>query len=163
MYAPEIFSDLLKQLSRVGNQLRIILFSSFKCVFVEYALAKTVNGKNRRSIEINNGIIEKLNRLIAIVIFALCMVGFGVGLAAGFAICNADNDAYTCGSEADLLGDFTVAVIFMTAALGDGVGAIVGSFIKTERWQEAALPASPPVALNVGKDGSVGLVFSLRL
>lgn len=90
-------------------------------------------------------------------------VGFGVGLATGFAICNADRDAHTCGSDADLLGDLTPAVILMTAALGGGVGAIVGSFIKTERWQEAALPAPPPVALSVGKDGSLGLVFSLRL
>lgn len=90
-------------------------------------------------------------------------VGFGVGLAAGFAICNADKDAHTCGSEADLLGDLTGVVILMTAALGGSVGAIVGSFIKTERWQKATLSASPPVALNVGKDGSMGLVFSLRL
>jgi len=43
------------------------------------------------------------------------------------------------------------------------VGAGVGALIKTERWQQAAFPIPPPVALNVGKDGSVRLAFSLRL
>lgn len=90
-------------------------------------------------------------------------VGFGVGLGAGFVICNADKDANTCGSEADLLGDMTAAVVLLMAATGAGIGAIVGSFIKTERWQEGAIPASPPVAVNVGTDGSVQLAFSLRL
>ena len=45
------------------------------------------------------------------------------------------------------------------AILGTGIGAL----IKTERWKEAEFPAPPPVALNVGRDGSVRLAFSLRL
>ncbi len=42
-----------------------------------------------------------------------------------------------------------------------GVGA--GALIKTERWVEGEMPAPAPVALSVGKDGSVRLAFSLRL
>lgn len=90
-------------------------------------------------------------------------VGLGVGLGAGFVICNADKDANTCGSEADLLGDMTAAVVLLTTLLGGGMGAVVGSLIKTERWTEADFPAQPPVTVNVGTDGSVRLVFSLRL
>lgn len=52
-------------------------------------------------------------------------------------------------------------------AFGVGGGALLGlgagALIKTERWQEAEFPAQPPVALNVGRDGSVRLAFSLRL
>lgn len=35
--------------------------------------------------------------------------------------------------------------------------------IKSDQWVDAEMPAPPPVALNVGKDGSVRLAFSLRL
>jgi hypothetical protein len=108
-----------------------------------------------RKIEVSQG--EKRKTLLGL------GVGFGVGLAAGFVICNADKDANTCGSEADLLGDMTAAAVLLTAAMGAGIGAAVGALIKTERWKEAQLPAPPPVALNVGKDGSVRLAFSLRL
>jgi len=45
------------------------------------------------------------------------------------------------------------------AILGTGIGAL----LPGERWVEAEMPAPPPVALNVGKDGSVRLAFSLRL
>jgi hypothetical protein len=90
-------------------------------------------------------------------------VGFAVGLGAGFVICNADKDANTCGSDADLLGDMTAAVVLLTAAVSAGIGAAVGALIKTERWQEAQYPRQPLVALNLGKDGSVRLAFSLRL
>jgi hypothetical protein len=57
--------------------------------------------------------------------------------------------------------------ITVGAAIGAAGGAIlgvgVGALIKNKRWQEAELPAPPPVAVNVGKDGSVRLAFSLKL
>ncbi len=49
------------------------------------------------------------------------------------------------------------------AVAGFGIGAGIGSLFKTERWTEAQLPELPPVALGIGKDGSVRLAFSLRL
>lgn len=86
--------------------------------------------------------------------------GAGVGLATGLIMCGADEANCETWSGT---GDATAAVLLLTTVLGGGVGALVGSFIKTERWEEAAFPAPPPIALSVGKDGSVRLALSLRL
>jgi hypothetical protein len=49
-------------------------------------------------------------------------------------------------------------------AIGAGIGAGIGALIRTERWREASIPASPPpIGLGFGVDGSVRLAFSLRL
>jgi len=57
--------------------------------------------------------------------------------------------------------------ITVGAAIGAAGGAIlgvgVGALIKNEPWDDAQLPKPPPVALNVGRDGSVRLAFSVRL
>jgi hypothetical protein len=92
-------------------------------------------------------------------IFGL-LVGAGVGLAsaAGLAIwaCNADDDGCTSGQ--------VVGGVLALSAIGGGLGAGIGALIKTERWREASIPASPPpVGLGFGEDGSVRLAFSLRL
>ena len=87
-------------------------------------------------------------------------VGAGAGLVTGLVICAADEANCDKWFEP---GDATAAYVLLTTALGGGLGAVVGSLIKTERWVEAAFPAPPTVALNVGKDGSVRLAFSLRL
>jgi len=36
-------------------------------------------------------------------------------------------------------------------------------FFRSDRWVDAQMPAPPPVAIGIGKDGSVRLAFSLRL
>ncbi len=90
-------------------------------------------------------------------------VGAGVGFTAGLVICKADAGAQTCGGEGLIIGDATGFVAVGAAAILGGIGAVVGALIKTERWKEAELPTPPPVALNIGKDGSVRLAFSLRL
>jgi hypothetical protein len=86
--------------------------------------------------------------------------GAGVGLATGLLICAADEANCETWSGT---GDATAAVVLLTTVLGGGVGALVGSLIKTERWEEASFPNPPPVAFGIGKDGSVRLAFSLRL
>ncbi len=88
------------------------------------------------------------------------LVGAGVGIAsaAGLAIwaCNADDDGCTSGQ--------VVGGVVALSAIGAGLGAGIGALIKTERWREASIPASPPpVGLGFGDDGSVRLAFSLRL
>lgn len=74
----------------------------------------------------------------------------GVGIAA-------------CSEESACEGGAPGVVAAVSAALFGGMGTGVGALIKTERWKEAELPAQPPVALNVGRDGSVRLAFSLTL
>jgi drug/metabolite transporter (DMT)-like permease len=49
------------------------------------------------------------------------------------------------------------------AVAGFGIGVVIGSRFKSDRWVEAEFPSPPPVTLNVGKDGSVRLAISLRL
>ncbi len=88
------------------------------------------------------------------------IVGAGVGMAsaAGLAIwaCNADDDGCTSGQ--------VVGAGLALTAIGAGLGGGIGALIKTERWREASIPASPPpIGLGFGKDGSVRLAFSLRL
>ncbi len=86
--------------------------------------------------------------------------GLAVGIGLGLAACS--------GDECDLYGsDLTALAIISYAGLGGlvgvGVGALIDLVIIGERWKEADMPPPPPVALNVGKDGSVRLAFSLRL
>ncbi len=80
---------------------------------------------------------------------------FAIGAALGAAVCadvGCDDDA---AAVALALGG--------VSAIGFGLGAGIGALSKSERWADAELPAPPPVALGVGKDGSVRLAFSLRL
>ncbi len=103
-------------------------------------------------IEVSRG--KKSNVILGLLIGA----GVGAASAAGLAIwfCNADDDGCTSGQVAG--AGLTVTAI--VAGLGAGIGAL----IKTERWKDAAMPASPPaVGLGLGQDGSVRLAFSLRL
>ena len=79
--------------------------------------------------------------------------GVAVGAGVGLALCSAENCEGATGP-----------VTALTAGLGGLVGLVVGALLSSgERWEEAEFPAPPPVALNVGKDGSVRLAFSLRL
>jgi len=60
--------------------------------------------------------------------------------------------------------DFSPAAAWVATAVGGfAVGAGIGALSSSDRWVKAAMPAPPPVALGVGKDGSVRLAFSLRL
>ena len=86
--------------------------------------------------------------------------GVAVGIGLGLAACS--------GDECDLDGgDLTAFAILAYATIGGlvgaGVGALIDLVIIGERWKEADMPPPLPVALNVGKDGSVRLAFSLRL
>ncbi len=88
------------------------------------------------------------------------LVGAGVGIASAVGlsiwVCNADDDGCTSGQ--------VVGGGLALTAIGAGLGAGVGALIKTERWREASIPASPPpIGLGCGADGSVRLTFSLRL
>ncbi len=88
------------------------------------------------------------------------LVGAGVGFAsaAGLAVwaCGSDDDGCTSGQ--------VVGGVLALGAIVGGVGAGVGALIKTERWRDASIPASPPpVGLGFGADGSVRLALSLRL
>jgi hypothetical protein len=86
--------------------------------------------------------------------------GVAVGAGVGLAACS--------GDECVLYGsDLTALAILVHAGLGGlvgvGVGALIDLVIIGERWKEADMPPPPPVALGLGKDGSVRLAFSLRL
>lgn len=88
-------------------------------------------------------------------------IGAAAGFVAGFGttalICSGSN-CYSDGS--DLW--FALAGGALVAPLGAGIGAGVGAANKSDRWEE--VPAQPrPVALRLGRDGSVGLALSLRL
>ncbi len=83
-------------------------------------------------------------------------IGAGFGLALGLLACVDDN----CHDD-DL--DFRAIIPIGTTLFFGGVGAGVGALTSGERWREAALPAEPPIALRVGRTGSVRLAFSLRL
>jgi len=67
-----------------------------------------------------------------------------------------------CSKKSDL----TVLSVLTHAGIGGLVGAGIGALIDLsigERWKEADMRPPPPVALNVGQDGSVRLAFSIRL
>lgn len=88
------------------------------------------------------------------------LVGAGVGIASAVGLsiwfCNADDDGCTSGQ--------VVSGGLALTAIGAGLGAGIGALIRTERWREASIPASPPpIGLGFGVDGSVRLAFSLRL
>jgi hypothetical protein len=84
-------------------------------------------------------------------------VGAGVGVGLALAVCSYD-EWTGCNWSGN---DNTGAVTALSAALFGGLGAGVGALIKTEGWQEAEFPSLPPVAFNVGNDGSVRLALSL--
>ncbi len=113
--------------------------------------ALTFDPRDLRKIEVSQG--KKGNALLGLA------VGAGVGVGLGLAICSYDEWA-GCRFEGN---DLTGASVALAAAVFGGIGAGVGALIKTERWTDAQLPEPPPVALGVGKDGSVRLAFSLRL
>lgn len=87
-------------------------------------------------------------------------MGAAVGTAVGFGFFGVACAATEGGCDSEEVG-YGLAMGLGGAAFGAGVGAGVGALSKSERWVQAELPA-PPVALHVGKDGSVGLAFSLR-
>jgi hypothetical protein len=87
------------------------------------------------------------------------IIGGGVGLAA-FAIgAGAGSGDDSLCSDAGCIATVTA----LGAGIGFAIGAGIGALSKSDRWVEAEFPAAPPVALNVGKDGSVRLAFSVRL
>jgi hypothetical protein len=112
--------------------------------------ALTFDGRDLRKIEVSQG--KKGNALLGL------GVGTAVGAAFGLIACEASD--YGCWTNGTNLTAGVTAVF--AVGLG-GLGAGVGALIKTERWKEAEMLAPPPVALNVGNDGSVRLAFSLRL
>jgi hypothetical protein len=88
--------------------------------------------------------------------------GAWIGAAAGAVfglIIGAASGPYECCTT----GTIAAGMAGISAAGGALIGVGVGAATSSERWVEAELPARPPVALNVGKDGSVRLAFSLRL
>jgi hypothetical protein len=114
--------------------------------------ALTFDPRDLRKIEVSQG--KKGNALLGLGVGA----GVGIASAVGLAIwaCNADDDGCTSGQVA--------GGALALSAIGAGLGAGIGALIKTERWRDASIPASPPpVGLGFGKDGSVRLAFSLRL
>lgn len=89
------------------------------------------------------------------------MVGGSVGVIAGgllgataTGLCD-----YDCPSE----GEGAVVGALLGGAGLFGIGAGIGALFKSDRWVEAEMPARPPVALNVGTDGSVRFAVSLKL
>jgi hypothetical protein len=85
------------------------------------------------------------------------LIGFGAGAVAGSVF-------WLSVREED---DSDVDTVLLAGALGGiggaALGALIGAFIKSDRWVDAQMPVPPPVSFNVGKDGSVRLAFSLRL
>ncbi len=112
-------------------------------------LAQTFYSSDLRKIEVSQG-KGKTYQVIGF------LGGVAVGAGLGLASCSGDE-----------CGDLTALAIISYAGLGGlvgvGVGALIDLVIIGERWKEADMPPPPPVALNVGKDGSVRLAFSLRL
>jgi hypothetical protein len=124
--------------------------------------ALTIYRDDYRKIEVSQG---KGKTYTVIGLLGGMAVGAGVGIATAPCLGAEDN------CDSDLIGDFSVVApamkILAYAAIGGlvgvGVGALIDLVIIGERWKEADMPPPPPVALNVGKDGSVRLAFSLRL
>jgi len=113
--------------------------------------ALTFDRRDLRKIEVSQG--NKGNALLGL------GVGAGVGIGLALAGCSADNWTYCDSTESNGEGAYAAIGAVLFGAIGAGAGAL----IKTERWKEADFPASPAVALNIGKDGSVRLALSLRL
>ena len=85
-------------------------------------------------------------------------IGAAAGAVSGFIIGYAAGPYENCAKAG--CGAVTAALFGAGGAL---VGVGVGAATSGERWAETEFPAPPPVALNVGKDGSLRLAFSLRL
>lgn len=79
------------------------------------------------------------------------IVGFGTMLVVGL--------AWSIFLPSSCLED--AGCLVPLVVLGASLGWIAAQ--PRERWKEAQLPSPRPVALNVGKNGSVLLAFSLRL
>jgi hypothetical protein len=88
------------------------------------------------------------------------IIGGGTFLVLGVAMGIALSD--WCPEDANCAGRIAAAAA-LGAGIGFAMGAGAGASSSSERWKEAQLPTPPPVALNIGKDGSVRLAFSLRL
>jgi hypothetical protein len=88
------------------------------------------------------------------------IIGGGTFLVLGVALGIAASDL--CPEEANCAGRIAAAAA-LGAGIGFAIGASTSAYSKSERWKEAQLPTPPPVALRVGRDGSVRLAFSLRL
>lgn len=89
-------------------------------------------------------------------------VGFVFFGALGAAIGAAEADRLPSFGEPSR-SEAAAAGAIIGAVAGFGIGAVIGSRFKSDRWVRAQLPAHPPLALSFGKDGSVGLAISLRL
>jgi hypothetical protein len=87
-------------------------------------------------------------------------IGAASAFAIGTAVVAASCAEYGCYAEPAAVG---LAAGGLCAVGGFGIGAGIGALAKSEHWADAQMPAPPPVALGVGKDGSVRLAFSLRL
>jgi hypothetical protein len=112
--------------------------------------AQTFYPGDLRKIEVSQGKKSNVGKGAWIGAAAGAVSGFIIGYAGG-----PNNYCTEVGCGAAL------AAVF--GAGGALVGMGVGVALSGERWAEAELPAPPPVALNIGKDGSVRLAFSLRL
>ena len=123
-----------------------LAFDTIVVVPEEGGEALTFDSRDLRKLEVSQG--KKGNALLGLA------VGLGVGVGVGIASCSGEN---ACE------GGAPGVVAAVGAAFFGGLGAGVGALIKTERWKVAQFPAPPPVALGIGKDGSVRLAFSLRL
>ncbi len=112
--------------------------------------AQTFYPGDLRKIEVSQGKKSNVGKGAWIGAAAGAVSGFIIGYAGG------PNDVCTevgCGAA--------LAAVFGAGGALLGVG--VGAALSGERWVVAELPAPPPVAFRVGKDGSVRLAFSLRL
>lgn len=95
--------------------------------------------------------------------------GAWIGAIAGF-VAGFGTTALLCGgSKCDDQGspddaDLQYALIggALLAPLGAGIGAGIGAANKTDRWEDVTAQR-PPVAMGVGRDGSVLLALSLKL
>jgi hypothetical protein len=89
------------------------------------------------------------------------IVGGGVGVVAGGVLGALATEL--CDYDCPDAGEGAVIGALLGGAGLFGIGAGIGALFKSDHWVEAQMAAPPPVALNVGKDGSVQLAFSLRL
>lgn len=92
--------------------------------------------------------------------------GAWIGAVAGFAAGFGTTALICSGSKCDDSDDsdltFALAGGALAAPLGAGIGAGIGAANKSDRWEE--VPAQPPpLALRLGRDGSLGMAISLRL
>ena len=82
-------------------------------------------------------------------------VGTGLGLMTGVAICS--SDACSILGNNDIAGE----VFLLTGVGGLILGALIGSRIKGDRWEEVPLDRLG-VSLTPQRDGRLALGFSVR-